>query len=100
MSSVWRCRIHSRQLQEAREPTVVAHGLFALEQQGEAVVEGEGGQIGDAALFVECGGHAGEFERVEGREGLFDQHEDSVWKRGSGDSGDVAAGGSAGASGS
>jgi hypothetical protein len=38
--------------------------LLALEEQREPLLEGEGGEIGDAALFVERRGHTMQLERV------------------------------------
>jgi hypothetical protein len=67
----------ARELEEAREAAVVPDRLLAFQQQGQAFVEGERGEIGLAALFVEGRGHAEQFERVQGRERLFDQHTSS-----------------------
>jgi hypothetical protein len=64
----------ARELEEPREPAVGARRLFALEQEGEAILEAERGDIGHAALFLERGGHAGEAERVQEGERLFNQH--------------------------
>jgi len=71
-------------LEEPGEPLVVADGVFPVEQQREPFVKRERGEIGHAALFLERGGHAREFERVQRGERLFDQHVGAVSARVSG----------------
>ena len=61
-------------LEEPREAAVAAREALALEEQREAVLEGETGEIGHALLFFERVGHAGEAERVQEVERLLHQH--------------------------
>ena len=68
----------SGELHEPRDSLVVANRLFPVEQQREPLVKGQRGEIGYAALFIERGGHAREFERAQGCERLFDQQGASV----------------------
>ena len=62
------------ELQQACEATIVPHGLFTFKQECQAFVKGQRGEIGLATLIVERRGHAEQLERVQGREGLFDQY--------------------------
>jgi hypothetical protein len=66
-------------LEQPREAAVVAERGLALDEEGEAVLEGEPVQVGHAHLFVEGLGHAGEAELVQAFEGLLDQHSGSPW---------------------
>ena len=60
--------------EQASPAPVVADRALAVEEQSKAVLEGEGLDIGDAALLFEGSGHAMEFEFLELVEGLFDDH--------------------------
>ena len=62
------------ELQEARQTTIVAVDDLAVEQQCEALVEGEahGGALGE--LLGQGGGHAVELEPVQCIEGRLDEH--------------------------
>jgi hypothetical protein len=62
------------ELQEAGEAPIGARGPLAFEQETEAVFEAQRRDVGDTALFLEGLGHARESERVEEREGLFNEH--------------------------
>lgn len=64
-------------VQEPREPTVVAAELLALEEEGEAVLEGERREVGNPGLLLKGLGHAGEAQRVEERERLLHEHDRS-----------------------
>ena len=72
------------ELGEALEPLIsalLAVGLLAFEQEREAVVEGELGDVGHGGLFLEGPGHAGEAELVEQVEGGMSEHDRqfSLW---------------------
>ena len=63
---------------EALETHVAAllpFGLLAFEEQGEAVLEGEFGDVGHGGLLLEGLGHAREPEFVEQVEGGVSKHE-------------------------
>jgi hypothetical protein len=53
------------ELQSADEPLVLAFDSFAINQQGEPLLEGEGGDIGLTSLLLKGFRHAGEPERGE-----------------------------------
>ena len=61
----------ARDLEESREPAVVATELLAVDEEGEAFVEGQGRDLREAGLVSQGLGHAGEPERVQGTEGLL-----------------------------
>lgn len=63
-----------RQLQQPREPAVLARHVFALQQQPEAVFEIERDHIGRAALFVKRVRHRREFQAVQEVGGLLRKH--------------------------
>lgn len=55
----------ARELQQSRQAPIVARELLAFQQERKAVVEREARDVGDAALLLQRGGHAGEAERVQ-----------------------------------
>ena len=61
-------------LQEPREAPVVTDRDLPLEQEGQAVLEGEALDVGHSELLLEGVGHAGEAQLVELVEGLLGQH--------------------------
>jgi hypothetical protein len=60
--------------EEALEAAVGPFTLFALQEEDETVVKGEVLDIGQALLFLESCGHAGEPELVEEIEGGLLEH--------------------------
>src|SRR3990172_361745 len=62
------------ELEEAGEAPGLAGGAFALDEEGEAVLEAEAREVGLALLLAEGGGHPGETQGVETLDGLLDQH--------------------------
>ncbi len=60
--------------QQPGETPILADRSLALDEEGEAVLEGEALDIGHGLLFIECIGHAGEAEFAELGEGLFKKH--------------------------
>ena len=63
-----------RELQQARQAAIVAVDDFAVEQQREALVEGEAGGRALGELLGERGGHAVELQPVQCIEGGLDEH--------------------------
>jgi hypothetical protein len=59
---------------QASPAPILAVGAFSIEEQSEAVLEGQRLDIRDAALFFESFGHAGETEFLKLGKGLFDEH--------------------------
>lgn len=62
------------QLEQAGEAAIGAGCDLAFEEQGEAIFEGEGVEIGLAPLLIEGLGHAGEAEFVQAVNRLLEQH--------------------------
>ena len=62
-------------LEEPGEPPILAGELLPLEDEGEAILEGESGHIRDAGLFLEGLGHTGEAKGMQERERLLHEHE-------------------------
>jgi len=70
------------ELQQPGESPVGAGGDFALDEEGEAVLEAEPGEVPLAQLLTEGGGHPGQAEGVKLFDGLLDQHKGSPAVRG------------------
>ncbi len=60
--------------QQPGEAPILADRNLPLDEEGEAVLEGEALDIGHGLLFIECIGHAGEAEFAELGEGLLKKH--------------------------
>ena len=60
--------------QQCREALGAAVSSFALDQQGEAVLERQRLRRRHGELFLERGGHAAELEAVQVGQGLMDDH--------------------------
>ncbi len=64
----------ARDLEEPREASILAGGLLAVEEQREALLKGEAGDVGNAALFFQRVSHACEAEGVQQVECLLGEH--------------------------
>jgi hypothetical protein len=60
--------------QELGLTAILADSSFPLDEEGEAVLEGQALDIGQGLLFLEGVGHAGEAEFAETGEGLLEKH--------------------------
>ena len=67
-----------RELQQAREPTILAVDDLAIDQQREALFEGEARGRALGELLGQRGGHAVELEPVQCIEGGLDEHGSTV----------------------
>ena len=65
----------SREVSEAREPTIFARELFAFQQQREPIFEVEADDIRHASLFLERLGHRGQFQMMQQIGGLLGEHD-------------------------
>ena len=84
----------ARDLEEPREAPVAAREALALQQERQAILEGEAREIRDAPLLFQGLRHAGQSEGVQQVERLLHQHDRSPAGEGE------AAGDSASSSGS